>query len=109
MQEALTNIVRHAAAKNVRIALTRQPLGIHMIVEDDGCGFDVETTLRTSTTSGHLGLFGMCERAMLLHGSVTIESTRGQGTTIFVQIPLEDWEPIRADKDGQKRSRHESG
>jgi PAS domain S-box-containing protein len=109
MQEALTNIVRHAAAKNVRIALTRQPLGIHMIVEDDGCGFDVETTLRTSTTSGHLGLFGMCERAMLLDGSVTIESTRGQGTTIVVQIPLEDWVPIRTDKDGQKRYRHESG
>ena len=109
MQEALTNIVRHAAAKNVRIALTRQPLGVQMIVEDDGCGFDVETTLRTSTTSGHLGLFGMCERAMLLGGSVTIESTRGQGTTIFVQIPLEDWVPMRTDKDGQKRSRHESG
>jgi PAS domain S-box-containing protein len=109
MQEALTNIVRHAAAKNVRIALTRQPLDVRMTVEDDGCGFDVETTLRTSTTSGHLGLFGMCERAMLLDGSVTIESKRGQGTTIFVQIPLEDWVPTRMDKDGQEHCRHESG
>jgi PAS domain S-box-containing protein len=109
MQEALTNIVRHAAAKNVRIALTRQPLDVRMTVEDDGCGFDVETTLRTSTTSGHLGLFGMCERAMLLDGSVTIESKRGQGTTIFVQIPLEDWVPTRMNKDGQEHCRHESG
>jgi PAS domain S-box-containing protein len=99
MQEALTNIARHAAAKTVRITLMRQPLGVHMIVEDDGCGFDVETKLRTSTTSGHLGLFGMCERAMLLGGSVTIESKRGEGTTIFVQIPLEDWVPIHMDKD----------
>jgi PAS domain S-box-containing protein len=101
MQEALTNIARHAAAKNVRIALMRQPLGVHMIVEDDGCGFDVETTFRTSTTSGHLGLFGMCERAMLLGGSVTIESKSGKGTSVVVQIPLEDCVPVRMDKDGK--------
>jgi PAS domain S-box-containing protein len=88
MQEALTNIARHAAAKTVSIALTRQPSGAHMIVEDDGCGFAVETTLRTSVTSGHLGLDGMCERAMLLGGSVTIKSKRGKGTVISVQIPL---------------------
>jgi PAS domain S-box-containing protein len=109
MQEALTNIARHAAAKAVRIALTRQPSGVDMMVEDDGYGFDVETTLRTSTSSGHLGLYGMCERAMLLGGSVTIESKRGKGTTIAVHIPLEDWVPIRLDKDGQKRRRHKSG
>jgi signal transduction histidine kinase len=90
MQETLTNIAKHAAAKTVRIVLTCQPLGVQMIVEDDGCGFDVETTLRTSTTSGHLGLFGMCERAMLLGGSVTIKSTLGKGTSISVQIPHED-------------------
>jgi PAS domain S-box-containing protein len=101
MQEALTNIARHAAAKNVRIALMRQPLGVCMIVEDDGRGFDVETTLRTSTTTGHLGLFSMCERAMLLGGSVTIESKRGKGTTIFVQVPFEDWVPVRTDEDGK--------
>jgi PAS domain S-box-containing protein len=109
VQEALTNIARHAAAKTVRIALTGQPSGVHMIVEDDGHGFDVETTLRTSTTSDHLGLYGMCERAMLLGGSVTIESKRGEGTTISVQIPFEDWLPSRLDKDGPKRCRHNSG
>ena len=100
-QEALTNIARHAAAKTVRIALMRQPLGVRLIVEDDGCGFDVETTLRTSTTSGHLGLFGMCERAMLLGGSVTIESKRGKGTTVCVQVPLAEWVSVRLDKDGE--------
>ena len=80
-----------------------------MIVEDDGHGFDVETTLRTSTTSDHLGLYGMCERAMLLGGTVTIESKRGEGTTISVQIPFEDWLPIRLDKDGPTSCRHNSG
>jgi PAS domain S-box-containing protein len=109
MQEALTNIARHAAAKTVGIALTRQPSGVYMIVEDDGCGFDVETTLRTSSISGHLGLYGMCERAMLLGGSVTIEAKRGKGTTISVQLPFEDCAPIRVDKDGQKRCSHKSG
>jgi signal transduction histidine kinase len=103
MQEALTNIARHAAAKTVRIALERQPMGVHMVVEDDGCGFDVETMLRTPTASGHLGLYGMCERATLLGGSLTIESKRGKGTIVSVQLPLEDWAPIRVGKDGQKR------
>jgi PAS domain S-box-containing protein len=101
MQEALTNIVRHAAAKTVRIALKRQPLGVHMIVEDDGCGFDVETMLRTPTTSGHLGLYGMCERATLLGGYVTVKSQRGKGTTISVQIPLEDSTLTRVGQDGR--------
>jgi PAS domain S-box-containing protein len=101
MQEALTNIARHAAAKTVGIALMRQPLGVQMIVEDDGKGFDVETTLRASTTSNHLGLYSMCERAMLLGGSVAIESKRGKGTVISVQIPHEDWLLNRVGKGGQ--------
>jgi PAS domain S-box-containing protein len=109
MQEALTNVARHAAAKTVSIALTRQPSGVQMIVNDDGCGFDVETTLRTSTTSSHLGLYSMCERATLLGGSVTIASKRGKGTSISVQIPLEDWVPIQVDQDGQKRCTHKAG
>jgi two-component system, NarL family, sensor histidine kinase NreB len=78
------------------------------VVETNICGFDVETTLRTSSTSGHLGLFGMCERAMLLGGSVTIKSMPGKGTTVSVQIPFQDrYQPVC--KDGQKRCRHEPG
>jgi PAS domain S-box-containing protein len=95
MQEALTNVARHAAAKTVRIALTRQPLRVHMIVEDDGGGFNVEITFRTSATSGHLGLYSMCERATLLGGSVTVKSKRGKGTTVSVQIPLPGANPCR--------------
>jgi PAS domain S-box-containing protein len=105
-QEALTNIARHAAANTVRIVLKRRPSGVHMIVEDNGSGFDVETTLRTSTTSGHLGLYGICERATLLGGSVTIESKQGKGTTVSAQIPLEDWAPIRAGGEGLKHYMH---
>lgn len=89
VQEALTNIAKHAAAKTVSIILERRPSEVQMTVTDDGCGFDVETTLRTSPTSNRLGLYGMRERAVLLGGSMTIESKPGKGTTISVQIPLE--------------------
>jgi signal transduction histidine kinase len=88
MQEALTNIARHAAAKTVRIALIRRPSAVWMVVEDDGCGFDVETTFRTSATSGHLGLYSMRERVTLLGGSVAIKSGQGEGTIVSLQIPL---------------------
>ncbi len=88
VQEALTNIAKHAHAKRVSIVLTRNPSGIQAIIEDDGCGFDVETTLRTAAISGHLGLYGMRERAALLGGSVTIEAKEGKGTTVSVHLPL---------------------
>jgi len=51
----------------------------------------------------------MCERAMLLGGSVAIESKQRKGTTISVQIPLEDWVPIRVNKGGQKCCSHNTG
>jgi len=79
-----------------------------MVIEDDGCGFDVETTLRTSTASGHLGLYGMRECTMLLGGSVTIESKRGKGTAISVHIPFEPWGPLHMDEDGQQPCGYQS-
>jgi signal transduction histidine kinase len=90
LQETLTNIARHAAAKNVRITLERQPKGVLLVVVDDGCGFDVETKLRTSAISNHLGLYGMRERAALLGGSIIIKSKKGKGTAISVRIPLQE-------------------
>jgi signal transduction histidine kinase len=90
VQEALTNIARHAGAKNVSIILYRRPSDIQAVVEDDGCGFDVETKLRTSASSNHLGLYGMRERAALLGGYITIKSRQGKGTTISVHIPLQE-------------------
>lgn len=90
VQEALTNIAKHAAAKTVSITLRRQPSEIQATVHDDGCGFDVETTLHISTAAGHLGLYGMRERATLLGGCVTIESSAGRGTVVSVHLPLGD-------------------
>jgi len=88
VQEALANIAKHAAAKTVSIALRRHASEVQATVHDDGCGFDVETILHTSTAAGHLGLYGMRERAALLGGGVTIESSAAGGTMVSVHIPL---------------------
>ncbi len=101
MQEALTNIVKHAAARRVCIIVEQQDDAVQMIVQDDGRGFDVDATLRTPGTSKGLGLHGMQERAVLLNGSLNIQSSPGRGTTIAVGIPLprgkhgEDFGPAR--------------
>jgi signal transduction histidine kinase len=61
---------------------------VQAIVADDGCGFDVKTALGAGGGRGGLGLHGMRERAVSLGGSVTVESTPGEGTTVYARIPL---------------------
>jgi PAS domain S-box-containing protein len=87
VQEALTNTAKHAGARTASVVLQQRREVVQAIVSDDGCGFDVETTLRTPAAWAHLGLHGMRERAALLGGTVTIESTPGEGTTIYVRVP----------------------
>ncbi len=87
-QEALTNIARYAAASRVSLVLeTRRGL-VTLIVEDNGRGFDVAGRMSEEQESRCLGILGMRERAALLGGTLTIESTPGSGTTIFVEVPL---------------------
>jgi PAS domain S-box-containing protein len=88
IQEALTNAAKHSGARTVNVVLQRRRELVQAIVSDDGCGFDVEATLRTPAARAHLGLHGMRERAALLGGTVTIESTPGEGTTIYVRVPV---------------------
>lgn len=83
-QEALTNIVRHASAKSASILIERRGGVVRAIVEDDGIGFN----LTTNYGERHLGLLGMRERAELLNGTLTIESSPEHGTSIFIEIPL---------------------
>lgn len=87
-QEALTNIVRHAKARNVSVLLERAADRVVVIIEDDGCGFDVGVVMKNSARERRLGLLGMEERVALVGGSLTIESTPGQGTTVYVRIPV---------------------
>jgi len=81
-QEALTNVVKHADAKTVHIAFTRQGRSMVLTVEDDGRGFS-----RAQVSGDQLGLVGMRERTTSLHGVLDIKSKPGAGTRLTVKIP----------------------
>ncbi|MHC8287261.1 PAS domain-containing sensor histidine kinase [Pseudomonas sp. XS1P51] len=83
-QEALNNVLKHAAARSVEIRLARINDNIHLEIADNGCGFDYDAAL--SDGSG-MGLMSMAERAKLLGGEFLVSSTPGQGTQIEVIIP----------------------
>jgi len=85
VQEALTNVAKHADADRVRIAVTSSPEALEVRVEDDGRGFDVEEALRGEGAG--LGLLGMRERMGLLEGSVDVASRPGEGTCVTLRVP----------------------
>ena len=84
MQESLTNISRHAGARNVEITLGLDATHFRLEVKDDGCGFDVEAVGRRKT----FGLLGMRERVIMLRGELSIESAPGRGTLVSVSMPV---------------------
>ncbi len=88
-QESLTNVIRHAEAKQVEIELLHTPLGICLRIEDDGKGFDPDDIIHQKDTP-HLGLISIQERAEMLGGSLAVFSAPGAGTSIQVRIPLVD-------------------
>ena len=87
-QEALTNVARHARAQSVSLLLERADDRVAVIIEDDGCGFDVEAVMNNPAKEQRLGLVGMEERVALVGGNLTIESTQGMGTSVYVRIPI---------------------
>jgi signal transduction histidine kinase len=88
VQEAMTNVARHAAASSVSVILHGTMSTVTAIIEDDGCGFDVQRVQTDSSGPARLGIQGMRERAALLNGTVEIESSPGKGTSVFVRIPV---------------------
>jgi signal transduction histidine kinase len=82
VQESLTNVVKHARARRVSIALTRAEGSVTAVVEDDGQGFD------PGSPDGGFGLVGMEERLALLGGHIRVESSPGAGTTIAADVPV---------------------
>lgn len=88
VQESLTNITRHARARNVTVVLEKQRRQLVVIIADDGDGFDSSTLDLAAGLGSRLGLRGMYERVALVSGTLEINSTPGAGTTVFVHIPL---------------------
>lgn len=86
-QEAFTNIMRHAQAHNVKIEIQHAGDHLLLIVQDDGCGFDVAAMRARATAGISIGVLGMQERAILAGGELQIASVPGQGTTIRARFP----------------------
>jgi signal transduction histidine kinase len=83
VQESLTNIVKHADARNVSVSVARRESGVAAVIEDDGGGFDQRTVREDG-----VGLLGMRERLALLDGRLEVESRPGAGTTVVAEVPL---------------------
>jgi signal transduction histidine kinase len=83
VQEALSNIVKHAGATHVSVIVARRERSVVAIIEDDGVGFAPDGVREDA-----LGLLGMRERLALVGGTLEIESADGTGTTVAAQVPV---------------------
>ena len=89
VQESLNNIVRHAGARQVHITLGRIDADLHLLLEDDGKGFDAAGVDHAT----HFGLLGISERVTALGGNLEIDSSPGNGTRLSVSLPAPAAEP----------------
>src|ERR1051325_1309064 len=89
VQEALTNAVKHAKAKNIWIRAWLKDQVLHCSIRDDGEGFDAEA-VQASTSRKGLGLIAMRERLSAIGGTLWIESSRRRGTELLIRLPREE-------------------
>jgi len=89
VQEALANAAKHSHARNVHIRLDHSGGLLRCVIRDDGKGFDVPSVLDRKGNAG-LGLLGIRERLSAVGGTLHIESAPGQGTSLLINISLED-------------------
>lgn len=102
-QEAMTNIIRHANAKQVRVQLHQRRGELELLIRDDGSGFQVDTARRRAALGASLGLVGMQERMALVGGRLGLKSEQGVGTEISARFPLRLAQV--GDKEKRKKSR----
>jgi two-component system, NarL family, sensor histidine kinase UhpB len=88
IQEAISNILRHAHASEVEICIWPEQDSINLVVEDNGIGFDVSRKTGEAVTLNQLGLLGIQERATLVGGAFRITSTPGIGTRLHIRAPM---------------------
>ena len=86
-QEALTNVARHARAKQVHVTLAQRDGRVHLRIRDDGVGFDVGRGHERAIAGESLGLLGMEERASLAGGTLEVLSAPGKGTDVVMDLP----------------------
>jgi PAS domain S-box-containing protein len=88
VQEALSNIRKHAGASMAVVKLEFGDDSINMTVSDNGRGFELPPRVEDLASTGKLGIIGMCERARLLRGNLEVKSELGKGTHVVTKIPL---------------------
>jgi PAS domain S-box-containing protein len=88
VQEALNNIVKHAQAGSVLVRVERKDKEAVVFINDNGRGFEVNEFLAPDDLKGGIGILGMQERVSILGGKFSIQSSKGHGTSISVEIPL---------------------
>ena len=88
VQEALSNVQKHARADRVMITLTVADGHIKGVIEDNGVGFDVEAVSQDPTKWQSFGLKGILERARFVGGTARVESRKGEGARVLVDIPI---------------------
>jgi signal transduction histidine kinase len=91
-QEALQNVVKHSGATCAKVELAANERELHLIVTDDGCGFDPEAM----QSKGSLGIFSMRERVRMVRGEISVQSRQDEGTRIEVRVPIVA--PVGADE-----------
>jgi two-component system, NarL family, sensor histidine kinase DegS len=87
IQEALTNVRKHADANRVVLNVIFSETGVEVVIRDNGAGFIIPSRLGDLTENGKLGLTGMEERVQLIGGKLSIETTPGEGTSLIVKVP----------------------
>ncbi len=90
VREAVANVLKHARATTLEVALEHRGGGIRITIADDGVGFDTAVP----AADGHDGLANMQARVDELGGSLTIDSAPGRGTRVAVQLPLSAAAPL---------------
>jgi two-component system sensor histidine kinase UhpB len=90
VQEALTNVAKHAQAEQVWVSLERDGENVRVSIEDDGGGFDLDVVTKKTPEKRGAGLLGIQERAMLMGGRAEIRSAVNKGTRIDMRIPWKE-------------------
>jgi two-component system sensor histidine kinase UhpB len=88
VQEAVTNILRHAHAENIWVKVSQRQDQLNVSIRDDGKGFDLEKARSNAISGTSFGLLNMEERAVLVGGAMDITSAPGEGVEIVFQLPV---------------------
>ena len=88
VQESLSNVLRHAGARHIDVRLDTDEQWLHVVVRDDGAGFDIAAAKHKALEGNATGLLGLRERCLSLGGKLAVASTPGAGCEIHAQLPL---------------------